>query len=185
MVNAHNQRNTRRTRALAAPAVSTASWPRREYRRRRHVVQQAAARRRLALAAAERRYRSAEACEAASASPAAVPGALGSARPAAAQPTPCGSAQLGPASQAWVAEFGEFLLRSEVEANLIQTFKSVVKLATGQGIRPLRAADAVPFAAGARISLYADTRKLVERAERYTQVRLPRSQPSCRSAPGS
>jgi len=84
-----------------------------------------------------------------------------------------------------VAEFGEFLLRSEVEANLIQTFKSVVKLATGQGIRPLRAADAVPFAAGARISLYADTRKLVERAERYTQVRLPRSQPSCRSAPGS
>lgn len=69
-----------------------------------------------------------------------------------------------------MAEFGEYLLRSEVEGNLVQAFKSVVKLATGQGIRPLRAADAIPFAAGARVSLYADTRRLVQWAESYTQV---------------
>ena len=82
-----------------------------------------------------------------------------------------------------MAEFGEFLLaqkgpgqqgasqdidvghirsRPETASGLLQAWKSMVKLSTGQGVRPLRATDAVPFAAGVRLSMHTNTKRVLE-----------------------
>jgi|TARA_B110001469_G_scaffold108756_1_gene109548 hypothetical protein len=93
--------------------------------------------------------------------------------------------------QAWVAEFGEFLLTQKAQEaqgsddqtpsgrdarfqGLLQAFKAMVKLSTGQGVRPIRATDAVPFAAGVRLSLHANTKVVQHLSESYMQASRPR-----------
>ena len=49
----------------------------------------------------------------------------------------------------------------------------MVKLSTGQGVRPIRANDAVPFAAGVRLSLHANTKVVQQLAESYMQATGP------------
>jgi hypothetical protein len=51
----------------------------------------------------------------------------------------------------------------------------MVKLSTGQGVRPIRATDAVPFAAGVRLSLHANTKVVQHLSESYMQASRPRS----------
>ena len=86
-----------------------------------------------------------------------------------------------------MAEFGEFLLAQKAQEpqgsddqtpsgrdawsqGLLQAFKAMVKLSTGQGVRPIRATDAVPFAAGVRLSLHANTKVVQHLAETYMQA---------------
>ena len=86
-----------------------------------------------------------------------------------------------------MAEFGEFLLTLKAQGpqdsddqtpsgrdawsqGLLQAFKGMVKLSTGQGVRPIRANDAVPFAAGVRLSLHANTKVVQQLAESYMQA---------------
>lgn len=56
---------------------------------------------------------------------------------------------------------------------LLQAFKGMVKLSTGSGVRPIRANDAVPFAAGVRLSLHANTKVVQQLAESYMQASRP------------
>ena len=90
-----------------------------------------------------------------------------------------------------MAEFGEFLLTQKAQQaqgsddqtpsgrdarfqGLLQAFKAMVKLSTGQGVRPIRATDAVPFAAGVRLSLHANTKVVQHLSESYMQASRPR-----------
>ena len=95
-----------------------------------------------------------------------------------------------------MAEFGEFLLaqkaqelqgsddiRSPGPQQLLQAFKAMVRLSTGQGVRLIRATDAVPFAAGVRLSLHANTRVVQRLAEAYMQASRPRQAPLRRALP--
>ena len=99
-----------------------------------------------------------------------------------------------------MAEFGEFLLAQKAQEpqgsddqtpsgrdawsqGLLQAFKAMVKLSTGQGVRPIRATDAVPFAAGVRLSLHANTKVVQHLAESYMQASRPRHPTQRRALP--